>query len=108
LLLRRQLHPILIMNGIFVATILNDQYFTIFGYNLHLFKLAPCWIAYTERTLYFLTICPAMTLLLFAGYLQLINWNPGFSFIRNLVDGCIVFLLLAGTRTMLRRRGVAA
>jgi hypothetical protein len=141
LLLRRQLHPILIMNGIFVATILNDQFFTIFGYNLHLFKPAPGWIPYTEKTLYFLMTCPAMTLWLmyvlfcptvpsalkwlavplfsafhsfvdylpvFAGYLQMINWNPGFSFIRNLVDCGIVFLLLAGTRTLLRRLGAAA
>jgi hypothetical protein len=135
-LLRRQLHPILITYGIFICTILNDQFFTIFGFNLQMFKTAPGWIPYTEKTLYFLTTCPAMTLwlmyilfwpavpsalkwlavplftafhslvdylLVFAGYIDLINWNPGFSFIRNLVDCGIVFLLMAGTRTMLRR-----
>jgi hypothetical protein len=140
-LLRRQLHPIMIIYGIFVCTILNDQFFTIFGYNLQLFKTAPGWIPYTEKTLYFLTTCPAQTLwlmyvlfrpsvpsvlkwlavllltavhslvdylLVFAGYIQLVNWNPGFSFIRNLVDTGIAFLLLAATRTLLRRRGAAA
>jgi hypothetical protein len=140
-LLRRRLHPIMIMYGIFVCTILNDQFYTIFGFNLQLFKNAPGWIPYTERTLYFLTTCPAQTLwlmyilfwpsvpsalkwlavllltvihslvdysLVFAGYIQLVNWNPGFSFIRNLVDTGIVFLLMAATRTLLRRRGAVA
>jgi hypothetical protein len=139
--LRRQLHPILIMYGIFVCTILNDQFVTIFGFNLQMFKTAPGWIPYTEKTLYFLTTCPALSLwlmyvlfwpavpsalkwlavplftafhtlvdylLMFAGYVQLINWNPSYSFIRNLVDAGICFLLLAGTRTLLRRRGAAA
>jgi hypothetical protein len=140
-LLRRQLHPILIMYGIFICTILNDQFFTIFGFNLPMFKTAPGWIPYIEKTLYFLTTCPAQTLwlmyilfwptvpsalkwlavpllvalhsfldylLIFAGYIELINWNPGFSFIRNLVDTCICILIIAGTRKLLRRRGAAA
>jgi hypothetical protein len=140
-LLRKQLHPIMIIYGIFTATILNSHFFTIFGFNLQMFKLAPGWIPYCENTLYFLTTCPALTLWLmfilfspdvpsaikwlavllstafhalvdysfiFAGYIQLINWNPGFSFIRNLVDAGIVFLLMLGTRTLLRRLGVAA
>jgi hypothetical protein len=140
-LLRRQLHPILIMYGIFVCTILNDQFFTIFGLNLQLFKSAPGWIPYTVKTLYFLTLCPAQSLwlmfilfwpavpsarkwlmvllltafhslvdysLVFAGYIQMINWNPGFSFIRNLVDAGIVYLLMAWTRRLLHRLGAAA
>jgi hypothetical protein len=140
-LLRRQLHPILIMYGIFACTILNDQFFTIFSLNLQMFKTAPGWIPYTVKTLYFLTICPALTLWLmfilfsqsvppslkwlavllltafhslvdytpvFAGYVQLINWNPVFSFIRNLIDAGIVYLLLAWTRTLLRRLGAVA
>jgi hypothetical protein len=140
-LLRRQLHPILIMYGIFACTILNDQFFTIFGFNLQLFTPAPGWIPYIVKTLYFLTTCPAQSLwlmyilfwpsvpsalkwlavlilttfhslvdysLVFAGYIQLINWNPVFSFIRNLVDTGIVYLLLAGTRTLLRRLGATA
>jgi hypothetical protein len=140
-LLRRHLHPILIIYGIFVATILNDQFFTIFGLNLQLIKTAPGWIPYTVKTLYFLALCPAQTLwlmyilfwpavpsslkwlavllftafhslvdysIVFAGYIQMMNWNPGFSFIRNLVDTGIVYLLIAGTRKLLRRLGVAA
>jgi hypothetical protein len=139
-LLRRQLHPILIIYGIFVCTVLNDQFYTIFSLNLQMFKTAPGWIPYTVKTLYFLTVCPAMTLWLmfilfsplvppsfkwlavllltafhslvdyspvFAGYVQLINWNPGFSFIRNLVDAGIVYLLMVWTRKLLRRLGVA-
>jgi hypothetical protein len=140
-LLRRQLHPILIIYGIFIATILNDQFFTIFGFNLQLFKPAPGWIPYIVKTLYFVALCPTQTLwlmyilfwpavpstikwlavllltvfhslvdysIVFAGYIQLINWNPGFSFIRNLIDAGIVYLLLAATRALLRRRGAAA
>jgi hypothetical protein len=139
--LRRQLHPILIIYGIFVCTILNDQFFTIFSLNLQMFKTVPGWIPYTVKTLYFLTICPAMTLWLmfilfstsiptalkwlavllltvlhslvdytpvFAGYVQLIKWNPVFSFIRNLIDAGIVYLLLAYTRILLRRLGAVA
>jgi hypothetical protein len=140
-LLRRQLHLIIIIYGNFIATILNSQFVTIFGFNLHMFKTAPGWIPYTEKTLYFLTTCPALTLwlmfilfrptvplaikwlsvllltafhafvdywLMFAGYVQLINWNPSYSFIRNFVDAGIVFLLLAGARKLLRRLEVAA
>jgi hypothetical protein len=139
-LLPRQLHPLQIMYGIFICTILNDQFFTIFGFNLQLFKTAPGWIPYIEKTLYFLTTCPAQTLwlmyilfwpavpsagkwlavllftafhslvdysLVFAGYVEIINWNPIYSFIRNLVDSGIAFSLLAGTRTLLRRLGAA-
>jgi hypothetical protein len=139
--LRRQLHPILIINGIFIATILNDQFFTIFGFNLQLFTPAPGWIPYIIKTLYFVAICPALTLwlmfilfspsvppsikwlavllltsfhslvdysIVFAGYVQLINWNPSFSFIRNLVDAGIVYFLLVCIRTLLRRLGAAA
>jgi hypothetical protein len=140
-LLRRQLHLIMIIYGNFTATILNSQFVTIFGFNLHMFKTAPGWIPYAEKTLYFLTTCPALTLwlmyilfspavplalkwlavlllttfhafvdywLMFAGYVQLINWNPSYSFIRNLVDAGIVFLLLAGTRKLLRKLEVAS
>ncbi|SEB60993.1 hypothetical protein SAMN05443246_1298 [Paenibacillus sp. GP183] len=140
-LLRRHLHPIMIIYGIFIATILNDQFFTIFGFNLQLFKPAPGWIPYIVKTLYFVALCPTQTLwlmfilfwqsvpsalkwlallvftafhglvdysLVFAGYVQLINWNPGFSFIRNLVDASIVYLILAATRKLLRRRGATA
>jgi hypothetical protein len=139
-LLRRRLHPILIIYGIFIATILNDQFFTIFGFNLQLFKPAPDWISYIIKTLYFVALCPTQTLwlmyilfwpsvpsalkwlavlvftafhslvdysIVFAGYIQLINWNPGLSFIRNLVDTGIVYLLMVATRTLLRRRGAA-
>jgi hypothetical protein len=141
LLMRKKLHPIMIIYGIFTATILNSHFFTIFGFNLHMFKRAPGWIPYFENTLYFIMTCPPLTLwlmfilfstdaptaikwlavllmttfhafvdytLVFAGYIQLINWNPGYSFIRNLVDAGIVFLLIARTRTLLRRLGVAA
>jgi hypothetical protein len=140
-LLRRQLHPILIIYGIFACTILNDQFFTIFSLNLQMLNTVPGWIPYTVKTLYFLTLCPALTLWLmfilfspsvptalkwlavllltvfhslvdytpvFAGYVQLINWNPVFSFIRNLIDAGIVYLLLAYTRTLLRRLGAVA
>jgi hypothetical protein len=140
-LLRRKLHPILIIYGIFIATILNDQFFTIFGFNLKLFTPAPGWIPYIIKTLYFVALCPTQTLwlmyilfwpavpsalkwlavllitafhslldysIVFAGYIQLINWNPGFSFIRNLVETSIVYLLLAGSRTLLRRLEAAA
>jgi hypothetical protein len=140
-LLRRQLHPIMIIYGIFVCTILNDQFFTIFSLNLQRIKTAPGWIPYTVKTLYFLTLCPAQTLwlmyilfwptvpsarkwlavllltalhslvdysMVFAGYMQMINWHPGFSFIRSLVDAGIVYLLLAWTRKLLRRLGAAA
>jgi hypothetical protein len=140
-LLRRHLHPILILYGIFVCTILNDQFFTIFGLNLQRIKLTPGWIPYIIKTLYFLTLCPAQTLwlmyilfwpavpsarkwlavplltafhslfdyfMVFAGYIQMINWNPGFSFIRNLIDAGIVYLIMAGTRTLLRRLGATA
>jgi hypothetical protein len=139
-LLRRQLHPILIVYGIFVCTILNDQFFTIFSLNLQMLKPVPSWIPYTVKTLYYLTLCPALTLWLmfilfspfvptslkwlavliltafhslvdyslsFAGYTQVINWNPVFSFIRNLIDAGIVYLLLAYTRRLLRRLGAA-
>lgn len=140
-LLRRQLHPILTIYGIFIATILNDQFFTIFGFNLQLFKPAPGWIPYIVKTLYFVALCPTQTLWLMyilfwpavpstlkwiavllltifhsfvdysivsAGYIQLINWNLGLSFIRNLVDAGIVYLLLAVIHTLLRRREAAA
>jgi hypothetical protein len=140
-LLRRQLHPIMIIYGIFIATILNDQFFTIFGFNLQLFTPAPGWIPYIIKTLYFVALCPTQTLwlmyilfwpsvpsslkwlvlllftalhslvdysLVFAGYIQLINWNPGFTFIRNLIDSGIVYLLMAGTLTLLRRRRAVA
>jgi hypothetical protein len=140
-LLRRKLHPIMIIYGIFIATILNDQFFTMFGFNLQLFKPALGWIPYIVKTLYFVALCPAQTLwlmyilfmptvppalkwlalllltvfhslldysIVFAGYVQLIHWNPGFSFIRNLVDAGIVYSLMAATRTLLRRRGAAA
>jgi hypothetical protein len=44
----------------------------------------------------------------FAGYVQIINWNPVYSFIRNLLDAGIVYLLLAYTRILLRRLGRVA
>jgi hypothetical protein len=139
--LRRKLHPIMIIYGIFIATILNDQFFTLFGANLQLFKPAPGWIPYIIKTLYFVALCPTQTLwlmyilfwpsvpsalkwlallvftafhglvdysLVFAGYIQLIHWNPVLSLIRNLVDSGIVYLIMAVTRTLLRRRGAAA
>jgi hypothetical protein len=141
LLLHRKFHSIMIIYGIFIATILNDTFFTIFGYNLQMFKPALGWIPYIVKTLYFVVLCPTQTLwlmyilfrpavpsaykwlavlfltachglvdysIVFAGYVQLINWNPGFSFIRNLIDAGIVYLVLAATRTLLCRRGATA
>jgi hypothetical protein len=128
------------MYGIFVCTVLNNQFFTIVSLNLQMLKPVPSWIPYTVKTLYYLTLCPALTLWLmfilfspsvptalkwlavllltvfhslvdyslsFAGYTQVIHWNPIFSFIRNLVDAGIVYLFMVWTRALLRRLGAA-
>jgi hypothetical protein len=66
--------------------------------------------AYKWLAVLFLTACHGLVdySIVFAGYVQLINWNPGFSFIRNLIDAGIVYLVLAATRTLLCRWGATA